>query len=251
MENLFSIIRAKGAQRDNPDAGQFRTAFRQVMVDSVMAKSNVSNCEADVDTFICSLENVKKSQSTAISIVTNSEDESVMSSIPWSVKSILYVCTLPQEEEDGLDNQENNILAYIGGYIVRKIRGKICTSCCDKIVSKVDSEKSKSPVHCNKSYNSLLAPSKLLLGTIQLMEIRYRKHIKTCIHQEHLKIALAVELSKIENLNQLHCQSCHLHLLVLHLLINIRLHHTIKEINQGLKDNKDRKNRKTIKFSHL
>ena len=27
IENLFSLIRAKGAQRDNPDAGQFRAAF--------------------------------------------------------------------------------------------------------------------------------------------------------------------------------------------------------------------------------
>jgi hypothetical protein len=30
VENLFSVIRAKGAQRDNPDAGQFRLALRQV-----------------------------------------------------------------------------------------------------------------------------------------------------------------------------------------------------------------------------
>ena len=30
VENLFSIIRAKGAQRDNPDSGQFRAAFAQV-----------------------------------------------------------------------------------------------------------------------------------------------------------------------------------------------------------------------------
>ena len=28
VENLFSIIRAQGAQRDNPNAGQFRAAFR-------------------------------------------------------------------------------------------------------------------------------------------------------------------------------------------------------------------------------
>ena len=30
VENLFSLIRAKGAQRDNPDAGQFRAALAQV-----------------------------------------------------------------------------------------------------------------------------------------------------------------------------------------------------------------------------
>ena len=30
LENLFSVIRGKGGQRDNPDPVQFRTAFRQV-----------------------------------------------------------------------------------------------------------------------------------------------------------------------------------------------------------------------------
>ena len=57
VENLFSIIRAKGAQRDNPDAGQFRAAFRQVMV---MIPSKGGNCEEDVDKFICILENINK-----------------------------------------------------------------------------------------------------------------------------------------------------------------------------------------------
>ena len=30
IENLFSVIRSKGAARDNPDASQFRAALRQV-----------------------------------------------------------------------------------------------------------------------------------------------------------------------------------------------------------------------------
>ena len=59
VENLFSIIRAQGAQRDNPDAGQFRAAFRQVMVDMVMIPSKGGNCEEDVDKFICTLENIQ------------------------------------------------------------------------------------------------------------------------------------------------------------------------------------------------
>ena len=36
VENLFAIIRNKGAQRDNPDASQVRATFRKVMVDFVM-----------------------------------------------------------------------------------------------------------------------------------------------------------------------------------------------------------------------
>lgn len=32
VENLFSVIRGKGSQRDNPDAREFRAAFTQVYV---------------------------------------------------------------------------------------------------------------------------------------------------------------------------------------------------------------------------
>ena len=41
IENLFSVIRAKGAQRDDPDVGQFRAAFQQVMVDNVIVPSKI------------------------------------------------------------------------------------------------------------------------------------------------------------------------------------------------------------------
>ena len=41
IENLFSLIRATGAQRDNPAAGQFKAAFQQMMVDNVMVPSKI------------------------------------------------------------------------------------------------------------------------------------------------------------------------------------------------------------------
>ena len=34
VENVFSVVRGKGGQRDRPDAQQFRIAFRQVHVQS-------------------------------------------------------------------------------------------------------------------------------------------------------------------------------------------------------------------------
>lgn len=251
VENLFCIIRAKGAQRDNPDAGQFRAAFRQVMVDSVMVSSKLSNCEADVDRFICSLEHVKAAPISNNNLVS-SPQPSILDDLPFSVKSILSVCTLPvQDDNTGLSNQETNVLAYIGGYIVHKIGKKVCSECKEKIVSDLDESNPNHAFIVAKSYKCLLAPSKLLLGTVQLLELKYRKIIKSCIHQQHVKVKLVAELSKVQNLNMLHCKTCHVELLVLHLVINIRLHHSIKEINQGLKDNKTRKNRKTIKFSHL
>ena len=32
LENLFSVLHSKGAQRDNPDSREFRAALRQVIL---------------------------------------------------------------------------------------------------------------------------------------------------------------------------------------------------------------------------
>jgi hypothetical protein len=250
VENVFSIIRAKGAQRDNPDAGQFRAAFRQVMVDLVMVPSKSANCENDVDKFVCSLEQVSKQQ---VSPPPQAQPQSsVMDNVPWSVKSILSVCSLPpQDDSQGLSHQECNILAYIGGYIAHKIGKKVCSTCSEKIVAPVNKEDPNHAFIASKSYKSLLAPSKQLLGIIQLLELKYRNVIHSCIHKIHIKAILISELSQVKQLQNLACEKCHLQTLVLHLVINIRLHHSIKLINRNLKANKDRSNRKTLKFMHL
>lgn len=56
-ENLFSVIRGKGGYRDNPNAGQFRSSFRQVMVDTIMVPSAGAHCE-DTDVFLVTLRNL-------------------------------------------------------------------------------------------------------------------------------------------------------------------------------------------------
>ena len=55
VENLFSVIRAKGGPRDNPDAGQFRAAFAQVTTFLMMANTfcEVSLCTLDVISSTC------------------------------------------------------------------------------------------------------------------------------------------------------------------------------------------------------
>ena len=247
VENLFSIIRAKGAQRDNPDASQFRAALRQAMVDTVMVPIKTSNCEADVDKFICNLDNFKNAKPAAIQ---NSSTTSIYDELPFNVKSILSVCKLPETNE-GLSNQETNVLAYISGYIIKKLQLKICDGCFQKIVSPINEDDPNHQFIAKKSYVNLKAPSKMLLGIVELLELKYRKVIDMYFHSSSVKAALIQNLSTVEKLNSLHCQTCCAHKLVLHLMLNIRLHHTIRQANRNLKANKDRKNRKTLKFSHL
>ena len=98
VETFFSFIHHKGVQHDNPDAGQFRAAFRQCMVDSVMIPGKNANCVEDVDNFYWHWQNVKM---TAPTPPTRIHHSAVTDNIPEKVKSILAACTLPQTH-DGL-----------------------------------------------------------------------------------------------------------------------------------------------------
>ena len=252
VENLFSVIRHKGAQRDNPDAGQFRAAFRQCMVDSVMLPGKNSNCVEDVDKFLLTLKNVN---TTAPAPAMPIQHASPLDSVPESVKAILSLCTVPNE--DGLSIQETNILAYIGGYILRKLQKKkiICAECDEKISGQIEEEDSRHQFLQQKNIKDaklgLCAPSNDLLGAIQLLELQYRKQIDECMAKtEAVKATLIASLLHNVKLDRLKCNRCHLEQLVVHLMANIRLHHTIKETNRSLEENKDRRNRKTLKFAH-
>ena len=123
-----------------------------------------------------------------------------MDTIPWSLKSILSVCTLPTKDEESLTYQETNVLAYIAGYIVHKIKGKVCSSRTEKLLGIADTNNPSRDLIEKKSYGGSIIPSQLLRGTVVLLELEYRNSIESCLHQDHLKATLASKLSKVDNL---------------------------------------------------
>ena len=57
-ENLFSIIRGKGGFRDNPDAVQFKDAFKYIIADKLFVQSGKSNCKVDNDKILLDISSV-------------------------------------------------------------------------------------------------------------------------------------------------------------------------------------------------
>ena len=145
-------------------------------------------------------------------------------------------------------------MTYIGGYIVRRIRDKVCEESRSKVSSSICPEDPNHAFLSIKNYSGakegLLAPSTSLVLALEQMETEYQRIIGDVIHSPRVKASLVQALGKYIP-NQLQCSSCHLQLLILHLMINIRLHHTIKRNNIMLRDETTHKNRKTLKFSHL
>ena len=74
LENMFATIIEKGRYHTNPDARQFRAAFRQVLVDSLMLKSDGANCEDDLDSFLLSLKSLKTARVDDILTTLTTQD---------------------------------------------------------------------------------------------------------------------------------------------------------------------------------
>ena len=62
-------------------------------------------------------------------------------------------------------------------------------------------------------------------------ELEYNKIIDKCIYLEDMKSTLVASLMKEVKFQNLLCQTYHLHDVIDHLIVNIRLHHTIRQVN--------------------
>ena len=70
------------------------------------------------------------------------------------------------------------------------------------------------------------APSCLLLGCVDLLEGQNREVADECIPGERVKANMVASLAERVDLSILKSDVCHMESIVLHLMVNIRLHHT-------------------------
>ena len=161
--------------------------------------------------------------------------------------------------QEELSLQEKNVITYIGGYIVKKLKQKVplCESCLNKLIctdceelnnSRFDFLKAKNYIDAKEG---LQKPSSLLTDALEQCEIHYCKIIDDCIYLDGTKAALVSSIMNHVKFGHLMCETCKVHNVIVYIMVNIRLHHTIRQANVKLRDQKDRKNRKTMKFSHI
>jgi len=244
-ENLFSIIRGKGGNRDNPDARCFRAALRQVMVDRIMIPSSRGNCKEDVDAFLFSL-NQKSTPAHVFLPDVVSDPE-----IPESVRSLMAVFTLPQ----ALSCEEENILTYIAGYICRKISSKVCEECRGQLSVPLDDNNPSHMFLSEKSYQGakkggLVVPSEALTALCTDAETIYREKCQEALHSTSVRTRLVSAITKGAGMYFTSC-ACPLIKLTVNLFVNIRLHHTLKEGNRDFVSVDGRRNRKLLKLKHV
>ena len=118
-ENLFSIIRGKGGFRDNPDASQFKEAFKYVVAYKLFVQSGKSNCKIDNDKILLDISNVAMAK--------------YIKPVPRNVEKpptteVALLITPP------LSLPTKNVAAYLAGYILRKIPVNECGECSDQLL---------------------------------------------------------------------------------------------------------------------
>lgn len=247
LENFFSIMRGKGGHRDNPDAMQFRSAYRAAAVDSMFIISKGSNCREDMDCFLLKLSTVSQVSPTAPAEGT---------SLPSNMLDLLAISNAPN-----MSLAEENIVVYLAGYLVRKVTKKFsCPDCKDQLVSHSAPSTSAQWTFLSKKQYSHLAegglyrPSEDLVAMVTEMEAIFRTSVPGIIHGDKIRGKLFSRMTGSSNLPQISCirpeciQMTHY---IIHLYITVRLHHVLREQNRKFQAPNQKRNRKAMKLLHI
>ena len=111
VENFFGTIRMVNGQNDLPDPTKFRQAFRKCALNGFLTCGDSGNCEPDADRLLA--------------IVTSMAARC----IPQATAAVTFTSSLPAPPilEIALDPVDENVMAYIAGYLVKK--GQECHQC--------------------------------------------------------------------------------------------------------------------------
>lgn len=242
---------------DNPDAQLFRSHLRVIMLCNALCSSDKKNCEDDADHFLLTLKSVTTTnhhQSNAIQQVaaTTSSRGNIIHTIEHDYSTFDMRGTITD-----IQHQQKNILSYIGGYILYKIEESLCDECCRQAILKNIPEQPEYEWLKLKDYGvknggSLKVPSQLIVNLLDAIENVYSKVVENIIHLPKVKSKIhEAILRSLPTLESETAKCCNLGQKVMELYTTIRLHHSLKLLNEELTANPKARCRKLLKLQHL
>ena len=105
--------------RDNPNCQQFRASFRHVVVDKLFVHSPCANCTFDPDKILLDLSSFSFHQKKTTDVSTPQNVESTQ----------LLKVTIPAPSLE-----KKNVVAYMGGYLIRRYPIDNCHECHDRLL---------------------------------------------------------------------------------------------------------------------
>ena len=251
LENLFSIIRGKGGKRDNPDAREFRAAYRQVVFDQILLPSQGSNCEMDRDGILLSLANINMSSNVpnpSTIAKTSSPSNEVNNNDVYDVDSLVL-------QKTHVSLPVRNVEAYMAGYLIRKSQIIECDD-CKYLFQSTDAPNSEIYTFLHeKSHgkDTLIFPTESFVKVVEEWEATFKTCIDNVIHMNGV-------LQRLFRYAKNSCQgfscnkeSCNIKVqAMMKLYMKVPLHAAIKKFNKCLvKASSGKRNRKLLKLQHL
>ena len=228
IENFFSQIRAKGGHRFNPSAKEFRYAYRNICSTFILAAIPSSNCAYDSDVMLSTLARLSSDVcrsthpsakefryayrnlcSTFILAAIPSSNCAYDSDVMLSTLARLSsdVCRSTHREEPAAkrprlesapmvlsaDDFETpsavtNVLTYIGGYLVKKLRDAQHVTCERCLSALINTEMNvvddgqlylhmRAYIHVKGAFGGLIAPSPVFTNFLKQVENVFGRRI--------------------------------------------------------------------------
>ena len=166
-ELLFSGVRTqRNGDNNNPNVPQFKSSLKPILLHAAVTASKFANCTTfDTDADLCS----------PIFSLKWSKSSSALTTPPEKVDDIDWTIL---EQPFFISEYKENAIAYIGGYIVRKLSQSMdCATCCRAMTS-TDLRKSHFSLIRIKDNGGLAYPSDDIIKILTVCEKYFNLYVR-------------------------------------------------------------------------
>lgn len=159
LETFFSVVRTRGGFNDNPNAYEFKSAYKRILVKTEIKATNSGNCLIIDDTSILN--------------ITSTQEKNKITNFLQNVDT-----SGDGDEYDFIDIDLNDyvqdVVTYIAGYVQKRLVNKIkCDECRESIYESANESCSLIDV---KNFGGLVKPSKIIKQICLQREKSFRIH---------------------------------------------------------------------------
>lgn len=165
LELFFAAVGARGGFNNNPNAQQFRGAYKRLLVRH-QVKKGTGNC------LLCDNTAIPDSTPANVNVARRMDVEPVEALLPEDDT----ITDLP--DVDNLSEYKETAISYITGFIVKKMKQKVTCMPCSQALTSNDLDPTH-PFLVLKSRGGLQKPSPGIIAVCQATEKCFQRLLKT------------------------------------------------------------------------
>ena len=227
IENLFSIICGKGGFRDNPDAQQFKEAFKYVVADKLFVRSGSSNCKIDSDKILLDITSIAMAK--------------YIKQVPSNIEKLPEM-DLAMLIKPTMSLPEQNVATYLAGYLVRKIPPNNCNECSEQLIlphlPDAYQELSVYEFVRNKTSQELgclMYPTRAMVNFVEQLEKSFCAIFEHVIYMPFILVRLCKSVDEecqFQTCTEVKCTDRLKNMIKLYM--KVRIHHALKKNNMKI-----------------